>query len=288
MTDPKLHHYVPQFHLRRFADKKGKLWAWDKQTDRIFRTSPTGIAAEKQFYRLTQYKDDGHDPLTMERQLSEMEGEVSLITDQWLEWLSDMQPLDKVPMPRMNRWIVARFLAVQMLRTLDTRELLSAMVEIDRGAPVDAREQRELHTELMWDERVVDRFAKRFGRSVWIFARNDSATPFVTSDNPVAFRSPDNRQWLRSLVLVPGAYLVFALSPRVVLYCHPRVGPFRKLGSFADCLSPVALDDGMVESENGGQVFMASRFVFSNRADFEAERAFAPTIGTDIYAPATS
>lgn len=218
----------------------------------------------------------------MEKQLSEMEGDVSLITSQWLEWLSQMGPLDKVPIPRTNRWIVARYLAVQMLRTLDARELLSAIVELGRGEPVDAR---ELHTELIWDSDIVERFAKRFRRSVWIFARNDSATPFVTSDNPVAFRSPDNRQWLRSLVLVPGAYLVFAMSPGVVLYCHPRVGPFRKLGKFADCLSPVMLDDGMVESENSGQVFMASRFVLSNRPDFEAERAFASTIGTDIYAP---
>lgn len=108
---------------------------------------------------------------------------------------------------------------------------------------------------------------------------------FVTSDNPVAFRSPDNRQWLRSIALVPGAYVVFAMSPNVVLYCHPRAGSFRKLGKFGDSLSPVVLDDGMVESENSGQVFMASRFVFSNRPDFDAERAFAPTIGTDIYAP---
>ena len=285
MSAPKLHHYVPRFHLRRFADEAGRLWAWDKQIDRVFRTSPGAIAAEKQFYRLTQYEPDGRDPLTMEKQLSEMEGEVSLITDQWLEWLPQMQPLDKVPIPRINRWIVARYLAVQVLRTLDTRELLSAMVEIDRGEPVDAREARELHTELIWDPHVVERFAKRFRRSIWIFARNDSATPFVTSDNPVAFRSPDNRQWLRSLVLVPGAYLVFAMSPRVVLYCHPRVGSFRKLGKFANSLSPVVLDGGMVESENSGQVFMASRFVISNRPDFDAERAFAPTIGTSIYAP---
>lgn len=285
MNAPKLHHYVPQFHLRRFADELGRLWAWDKQRDRIFRTSPSGIAAEKQFYRLTQYEADGHDPLTMEKQLSEMEGEVSLITDQWLAWLLQMQPLDRLPITRMNRWIVARYLSVQMLRTLDTRELLAALVEIDRGAPLDPHEARELHTELIWDPAVVEKFAKRFRRSIWIFARNDSATPFVTSDNPIAFRSPDNRQWLRSLVLVPGAYLVFAMSPGVVLYCHPRLGPFRKLGKFADCLSPVVLDDGMVESENSGQVFMASRFVLSSRSDFEAERAFAPTIGTDIYAP---
>ncbi|PBB29428.1 hypothetical protein CK222_03985 [Mesorhizobium sp. WSM3866] len=285
VTAPKLHHYVPQFHLRRFADERGGLWAWDKQSDRMFRSSPSGIAAEKQFYWLTQYDEDGNDPLTMEKQLSQMEGEVSLITDQWLQWLSQMKALDALPIPRINRWLVARYLAVQMLRTLDTRDLVSAMAQIDRGEPVDAMEARELHTELMWDPRVVEKLTKRFMKSVWIFARNDSATPFVTSDNPVAFRSPDHRQWLRSLALVPGAYLVFALSPGVVLYCHPPVGPFRKLGKFANRLSPVVLDDQMVESENSGQVFMASRFVLSKRPEFKAERAFARTIGANINAP---
>lgn len=285
MTAPKLHHYVPQFHLRRFADDEGRLWAWDKQSDRVFRTSPGAIAAEKQFYRLTQYEADGHDPLVMEKQLADVEGEVALITDQWLKWLPEMNPLDKLPIPRVNRFIVARFLAVQVLRTVDTRELLSAIVELDRGTPVAAREARELHTELIWDKQAVRSLTKRFSRSVWIIARNDSATPFVTSDNPVSFRSPDNRQWLRSLVLVPGAYLVFALSPRVVLYCHPRVGPFRNLAKFNNRLSPVVLNEGMVDSENSGQVFMASRFVLSNRDKFDAERAFLPTIGADIFAP---
>lgn len=132
MSDPKRHHYVPQFHLRRFRDERGRLWAWDKEGDRIFATSTGSVAAEKQFYRLTQYEPLGGDPLIMEKQLSEMEGEVSAITDQWLDWLSDMEPMDKVPIPAINRWIFARFLAIQMLRTLDTRELLSALVEIDR------------------------------------------------------------------------------------------------------------------------------------------------------------
>lgn len=221
MNAPKLHHYVPQFHLRRFADVSGRLWAWDKQNDRIFQTSPGAVAAENQFYRLTQYEEEGNDPLAMEKQLSEMESEVSLITDQWLEWLQQMESLKKLPIPRINRWIVARYLAVQILRTLDTRELLSALVELERGAPISADEARELHTELMWDPCMVRGLTKRFMRSFWIFARNDSETPFVTSDNPVMFRSPDNRRWVKSIALVPGAYLVFIVSPRV---CHMATG----------------------------------------------------------------
>jgi hypothetical protein len=41
----------------------------------------------------------------------------------------------------------------------------------------------------------------------------------------------------------------------------------------------------MVESENTGQVFMATRFVFSNVNDFEKARDFADAIKTDRYAP---
>lgn len=284
MNSPKLHHYVPQFHLRRFLDSAGRLWAWDKQADRVFPTSPSSIAAGTQFYRLTQYEADGHDPLTLEKQFSQLEGDVSGITTQWLEWLDVMEPLDVVPIPRINRKIVALHLAAQFLRTADTREILSALIEADRGAPVSEHELRETHTELIWSEQTVELLARRFRRSIWIFARNQSATPLITSDNPVAFRTGDNRQWLRAGILSLGTYLVYPLSPRIVLYCHPREGKFRKLGKFADRLSPVALSDEMVESENSGQVFMASRFVFSNRATFDEERAFAKTIGTDVYA----
>lgn len=282
---PKLHHYVPQFHLRRFTDERGRLWAWDKSNDRTFATSPGSIAAETQFYRLTQYEADGHDPLTLEKQLSHMEGEVSTITDQWLGWLRDMKPMDRVPIPNINRWIVARYLAVQMLRTLDARELLAAFIEDERGSPIDDQEARELHTELIWDPKIVEHFRRRFTRSIWLFARNDTPTPFVTSDNPISFRTSDNRQWRRSPALAPDTYLVFAMSPEIVLYCHPRSGPFRNAVRFADCLSPIALTDEMVESENTGQAFMGSRFILSKRNMFDAERDFARTIGTDIYAP---
>nr|WP_237684467.1 DUF4238 domain-containing protein [Pseudaminobacter soli] len=233
-----MHHYVPQFHLRRFTDDTGRLWTWEKQADRIFPTAPGRIAAATQFYRLTQYEADGHDPLTMQKQLSNLEGEVALISGQWLERLEDMATLDVVPIPRINRGIFALYLAVQFLRTADTRGVLSALIEAGRGTPVNERELREAH-DLTWDQRLIGPLAKRFRRSIWIFARNDSTTPLITSDNPIAFSTDDNRQWLRAGILSRQTYLVYPLSPRVVLYCHPRHDKFRKLGKFADCLSPV-------------------------------------------------
>jgi Protein of unknown function (DUF4238) len=190
-----------------------------------------------------------------------------------------------VPVPRVNRRIVSQFLAIQFLRTRDAREMLSAMMAHSRGAPLTRKEEQEAHTELMWDPNQIEILARRFRRSVWIFARNGTSTPFITSDNPMSFRTRDNRQWLRAGILPQGTYLVYPMSPQVVLYCNPRHGKFRALGKFADSVSPVVLTEEMVKSENSGQVFNASRFIISCRAQFDAERAFAQTIGTDIYAP---
>jgi hypothetical protein len=151
--------------------------------------------------------------------------------------------------------------------------------------PLTPKEEREAHAELMWDLETIELLSQRFRRSAWTFARNDTATPFITSDNPVTFRTGDNLQWLRVGILSRGTYLVYPMSPQAVLFCYPRQGKFRALRKFADAVSPVLLTEGMVEGENTGQVFMASRFLISCRPRFDAERAFASTIGTDIYAP---
>jgi pimeloyl-ACP methyl ester carboxylesterase len=103
MNGPKLHHYVPQFYLRRFVGPDGNLWIWDKTKDRAFASSPASVAAETQFYRLHDFEAVGHDPLTMEKQFSELEDEVALITEQWLGWFAAAAPGEKIEIPEQNR-----------------------------------------------------------------------------------------------------------------------------------------------------------------------------------------
>ena len=173
---------------------------------------------------------------------------------------------------------------VQYLRTADTRNILSALAAREDGTPISTDKQRRIHTEALWDEQLVNSLTERFSKGHWIFARNATSTPLITSDNPMSFRTGDNRQWRKAGILAAGVYVVFALAPDIVLYAYPDEPKYQALAKFADCLSPVDLSEEMVESENSGQVFMASRFVISNRNNFEAERAFALTIGTDLYA----
>ena len=285
MGEPKLHHYVPQFYLNRFTDASGRLWLWDRDLDRSFCSRPNSIAVEKHFYYLTELVEHGLDPLTMEKQFSDLEGKVALITGQWLGWVRQMDPDSKIEVPDINRELVSLYIGLQFLRTADTREILAAFIEeFENLGPISAEEKRRFHTNMLWDDDVVRGLAGRIQNATWLFGRNTTATPFITSDNPVAFRTGDNAMWLKVGFNATGTYVVYPLAPDVVMYCYPNEPPWEKIASFDLCVSPVVFTDEMVESENSGQVFMASRFVVSSHSNFDHERAFAKTIGTDIYA----
>lgn len=285
MSQPRLHHYVPQFYLSRFADTAGRLWAWNKSTDAVFQTSPCGLAAERDFYRQEWLASDGHDPMTMERQFADLEAEVAAITGQWLDWLRDGVAGDVIPMPDPNREIVALYLALQHLRTADFRDILSAYVADTADEDLSDAKVAEAHTALLWREDVFRPLQARLQACAWIFARNLTDRPFVTSDNPLAFKTGDNRCWVKAGVMASEVYAVYPMAPDVILYCHPLEGRAAALQSFDASLSPVVMQDEMVEHENSGQVFGAMRFVLSRDNEFDFARAFARSIGTDLYAP---
>jgi Protein of unknown function (DUF4238) len=55
-NEPKLHHFLPEAYLRRFADKRGDLWVIDRKQGVVRRQSPEVTAAERELYTL---EDDG-------------------------------------------------------------------------------------------------------------------------------------------------------------------------------------------------------------------------------------
>jgi hypothetical protein len=219
----------------------------------------------------------------MERQLADLEGEVSRITDQWLGWLRSMEPGEAIPIPPENRQLVALFIAVQYLRTAETRSILAALASPDPESDLpDAAEQRRLHMALIWDEPVFTSIANRIRESTWIFARNESDHGFVTSDHPVAFKTGDNRVWIKMGLFLEGAYAVFPWAPDLIMYCHPNEGKWANIKVFDRCLSPVPIDAEMADHENGGQVFGATRFVISSRNDFTFPREFKRMMATEL------
>src|SRR5579885_3315540 len=48
----KKQHYVPQFYLRKFADKFGGLFVFDKARHKSFKSNVRDVGNEKYFYKL--------------------------------------------------------------------------------------------------------------------------------------------------------------------------------------------------------------------------------------------
>ncbi|MCL1489937.1 MAG: DUF4238 domain-containing protein [Pseudanabaena sp. Salubria-1] len=290
MSSPKLHHYVPRFYLKQFADKKECFWVWNKNTKKVFKGNPYGVAAEQHFYRVPEFIGSEYDPLFLEHNLSKLEFDTSIVMNKWLESLNSMQIMEKLLVTPEERRLLSVFISVQFLRTAQQRDILalfSKLVGQDKS-DISPNEKINLHAYMLCSSGLVEEIAERIEKSIWLFSRNDTEIPFWTSDNPVCFKTGDNRMWLKGMgIMSEGSYIVYPINPHYVLYCkEPNYWAMLKK---LDCyLSPVKMTPDMIEHENAGQVFMATRFVISPNNNFSFANEFIETIGTDIYAPKNS
>lgn len=287
MSEPKLHHYVPRFYLKFFCDQSARFWVWDKNSGKVFRTVPNKVAAGTHFYRVPQFIGTEVDPLFLEKDLASLEAKASAILQTCAALLNTMKPLQYLQMDDEERWVLSSFIAVQFLRTAEQRDIL-ALFALRNGFYKDGLSQEEkvnLHAQMLCSGGLVEEIAQRVFDSIWIYARNQTSTPFWTSDNPVAFKTGDNRMWLKGRgIFSSGSYVVFPITPSYILYCkEPQY--WSALHKLDTCLSPVDLTDEMVQHENAGQVFMATRHVLSISNEFSWADEFVKSIGTDMYAP---
>ena len=284
MIVPKLHHYVPQFYLNYFSTKDSRLWVWDKKEDRTFCSTAKNLACESNFYLLDGFISSSElNPLEMEIQFSEVESAAAMIFAKiFME--SRITPFgQKLKISKGERSSLALYIALQFLRTADTREIIGLLSLGKQEIMVEPNELGALHASILWDQKVLDSFVTYLIGGVWTFAKNETGSKFATSDNPVCFRTKDNSMWRKANILGDGTYVVFPLNPELILYVYPKHQKYVNLRKFNNCISPVIFTANMVENENTGQAFMSSRFVISDNSDFEKIRSFAATIGTDRY-----
>ena len=290
MKNPKLHHHVPQFYLKLFCDDTKRLWVWDKSSRKVYRTTPRNVASQTYFYRVPEFIGTDVDPLCLEKDLSSLEDDAANLLDQLIPLLRDIHPLDQVEMMDDTRKALATFLSVQFLRTAEQREILALFSEevgsYEKG--ISDEEKVNLHAQMLYSGGLVEEIAERIFQSIWIFARNTTATPFWTSDNPVCWKTHDNRMWLKGPgIFSDGSYVVYPITPSLILYCKEPTH-WDSLKILDLCLSPVEFTDGMIRHENAGQVFMATRHLIAPTNNFTWANEFVETIGTDIYAPPKS
>lgn len=254
---------------------------------KVYQSSVNGVAAQTHFYRVPEFIGSEVDPLFLEKGLSLLEGDAAAILDPCVEQLVSAAAFERIEMSDDDRRTLSSFLAVQFLRTAEQRDILSLFAE-QSGSYKDVvsdDEKINLHAQMLCSGGLVELIGDRIFESIWVYARNQTGIPFWTSDNPVAFKTGDNQRWLKGPgILSSGSYVVFPLTPEYVLYCkEPKHwSAIQKLDSM---LSPVALTDEMVQHENSGQIFMATRHVIASGEEFSWADEFVTSIGTDLYAP---
>ena len=229
---PKKHHYVPVTYLRRFTDAAGQLMVYRKdEPDRPYRQRPESTGFETHYY--SQTGDDGvRDDSSLEALFSEIESSWPSVVDA----LSDRQRMFA------SAPSIITFLALMRVRGpafRDAAELhlanvvhIQAQVLNDAGklppppeGHEDMLEQMQVaidpHQSLIAMAGSLNTIGSLFASLSYDVLHNDTAVPFLTSDNPVMYYDPkstDQRMFPYTVRPPHGdVELLFPITPFMVL-----------------------------------------------------------------------
>lgn len=287
----KKQHYVPQFYLHRFVSDKGKLYAFDKLQNKSYLTSVLNAASENSFYDIPEdLVPKGTTPQIVERALSQIEGNAAPVIKTLLNrierrrkrWWRNMLPI----LSRREKRKLAFYIAIQIFRTKDFRELYGEIVEKGVKALVDAEMRREVpelssedykvefkpggaafeHGRMLFNEENWVRFTVLLNNHIWLIGINDSGRPLFTSDNPVV-KHPHRKHPILSYngYGSPGIEVAFPLTPGCILIMYER-SHFRHIRRWDRKLT--LLKDN-VDFYNSLQVMHSSRHVYSPSDSFD-------------------
>jgi len=287
-------HYVPQFLLRNFTDDGGSLRVFDKQTDRVFCTSPANMAAECGFY----------DYRSSEGRTETLDGAMSWLDDQAAEVVAHLleeRGLDSLA--DHQRYLVAAFAAAQLVRTASLRRSITHVTEefADRlgrwgtavqsaveagdfeppfsesageGVSLEQLEQLSENDMRVMSLRLIQNSVTRYVpillQKRWCLAAAPNGAPFYCSDNPVVLHNERQTRFGGLGIGQRGIQIYLPLSSTLMLcmFCPELAQEFRDVENSL----PISLPPQCVTFQNSLQVTYAERFVFCKRDGFELIR----------------
>lgn len=300
-------HTVPQLLLRGFADPTtGEIWAYDKLTDKVFKTGTAGIGAEKGFY---DYKVGGG-LVTIDPGITKLEGAV----DPTLKGIISSRSI--AGLSESDRVLLSIFVAAQMMRVRRVRESIKSLNEImvtkfrERGIDPTKIENLGVVTEKaarLLSMKLVSKAAADFAPYIydksWLLFQASPPDTFWISDNPVTLHNENRDRFRGNLGLgVKGIQINLPIASDLSLgfYCKSLeaqirkdyirfkglslLDPRRAARAFRDPLFIEALMRGFDEGKaatlpslsvihvNSLQVYFSARFVCSIGNHFELVR----------------
>ena len=286
----KKQHYSPRLHLKRFTSDSGKLFVYDKFTDKIFPASVDDVGHENHFLSVPELDGHAGPGSFFEEFFQPAESTAAPVIEDVLTELAAGRMKRVITLERKTG--LARFLALQQLRTkmgraqaVDMQEAMARVLtelrnEGYRGEipPLedwsDPAVARRTHAETLLNPALVDSMTKTFLDHVWFIFANESSTPLYTSDHPLCFNCHEPSEVRGSGPASYGAELGFPLSPEYQLTLVERRWSEQYLG-------PKVNDEGSVlglfvpesiEYQRSLQVSGSFRFVYASKSDFALAR----------------
>jgi hypothetical protein len=277
---PKLHHYLPQAFLKRFADEHGQVWVLDRQRAEI-RPQPVEVtAAERELYTIDA--DDGTKDRGLEHWFAEMVDGPSVTV---LQGLHDGEDLKETDRRTLSLFAAGMFLRTPAFRET-TRQMSDQMADWLRqmgvqpaggeSVPESLSEPGAVRTEDLLgflehakgkDGRYQNEFVELVGsflaplselllRMNWVIGYAPQAKSFVASDRPVVQSRPHGHNPLYGVgITTPGSEKVVPLSARMALLIRDtRPKPTVECG---------VIDADRLRAVNEALVRQCERFVFA-------------------------
>jgi Protein of unknown function (DUF4238) len=299
-NSPTNQHYVPQLLLRGFATPNRKqIYVFDKQTEKVFRSSVRNLACERGFY----YLDDDGDPERLDRWLQRLEEKTAPV----IRSIRNQRAVNQLD-GKERQWIAA-FIAVQHVRTRHHREfwgdLNRQMADVLREMGADPnkvknfREMTEAevrHTSIEGMPGLAFTVLPHLMDKAWILLSAAPGNAFWVGDHPVVLANNLNSgDGIRGTLgfAVQGIEVYLPISSGLTLGCLCRTIPTLFAAAMALPLpfpctltkerakeflagfaggATVPLDSENVKYHNSLQVISAERFIFSLYNDFEMAR----------------
>lgn len=278
MSSKVKQHYVPQFYLRNFSMDKTSIYCFDKVNVRSYSQSIKNVAQKKYFYEL--------ESLYLEDDFASLESEVSkyiniIVRNKKYKALNNLKQRSKL----------ALFMAAQLIRTLERRQLIELQVGalknhfIETGVMDDILSSffdnflqddsiKESHLKLI--QEMLPLLVKSFFFKKWVLLIDKTDVGFLTSDNPIVMYNAYNLEGLDN----ENNHVFFPLSPQV---CICLLDPsnyknFKVKAQYSDeeiNLNILKADTYKITNEkevdciNALQAKYSTRHIFSQSNDFD-------------------
>lgn len=263
MSEEKVkQHYVPCCYLANFGidgnqKRKTNIYAYDATTYEIHRASVETFAYSNNFYDL----DNPSSQKLLENIFMIVEGDYSAILKQVIA-LPRNKTITKIQKEELSAHFAIQYVRTQAHRDLYDR-LLKQLTRIVPEAELNHYYKnkkeyiRVIHTKEILSFDSIKYFANMFTDRIWIIWRNETETPFYTSDNPVCTIFHGNPH---SPIAAPDVEIYVPISPTMAISAYDKsvIDPARDR-SVAGIRGRVLIDGYNINMEA-----YCTRFVFSN------------------------